>query len=53
MPDIVLTESQQKRLQHTLKRIATAYRLLTEECDALHDEIFIDNVKEEGAKYDE
>ena len=47
MAKIVLTERQQERLQHTLKRIATAYRLLVQECDELHDEIFVKNNKEE------
>lgn len=43
MPDIILSESKQKTLQHTLKKIASAYRLLTLELDELHDEIFVNN----------
>jgi hypothetical protein len=46
MSDIILTERQQVRLQHTLKKIASAYRILTQEIDDLHDEIFIDGEKE-------
>ena len=40
MPNIILSENQQKRLLHTLKKIASAYRILTQEIDDLHDDIF-------------
>jgi len=52
MADIILTEKQQERLQHTLKRIATAYRLLTQEIDELHDDIFVGKESKEGVKDD-
>ena len=47
MPDIILTEAMQKRFQHTLKKISTAYRLLKDEIDELHDDLFVNGKEPE------